>query len=157
MTQEEREKLQDLQKELNDIMNSKWANRSDNMIDKAIKRCIPIHQYDLEGNYLASYESIAYASYKIGVDLSDHMASHNKGQRSQIAGYVWRYEKHDKIDVCLHKQKMKVELYDLDGKLIKSFPTLKQLTQYIYPNNKEGLSFNHLQKCVKNRYVIKKV
>ena len=148
---------EEIQQQLNSICNSKISKLTDKRIETALSHCKPIYQYDLEGNYLASYESIAYASYKLGVELSDHMASHNKGQRSQIAGYVWRYEKHDKIDVCLHAQKQKVNLYDLNGKLVKSFDTIAQLTKFLYPTSKKGMSLKSLQQNIKKKYVIKKV
>lgn len=151
MTQEE------LQKELNGIKNTKMSMLSDNRLKKIMSHCKPIHQYDLEGNYIKSFESITLASKHVGYNMNDHISEHIKGRRQILAGYLWRYEKHDKIDVVIKTQKQKVNLYDLDGKLLKSFDTIGQLTKFLYPTSKKGLALNKLQNNVRKKYVIKKV
>lgn len=151
MTQEE------LQQQLNGIKDTKASMLSDNRLKQIMTWYKPIYQYDLNGNYIQSFESITLASKYVGYNMNDHISEHIKGRRQILAGYLWRYEKHDKIDVVIKTQKQKVNLYELDGKLVKSFDTIGQLTKFLYPNSKKGLALKNLQKNFKNKYMIKKV
>ena len=149
---------EEIQQQLNGIKDIKMSNYTDKRIEKLMTHCKAIHQYDLEGNYIQSFESISLASHKIGSDLTSHMASHIDGKRKVLMGFMWRYDKVDKlVDVVLHSQKQKVNLYDLNGKLVKSFNTVSDLTKFLYPNQKKGLSLKSLQQNTKKKYVIKKV
>jgi group I intron endonuclease len=99
MTDERRKKL------------SESVNRaySEGRLQKTIKE---VHQYDLKGNYMASYPSLTEAAAKTNTDLS-HLSSALHGKINVAGGFVWRFYKTDKIDVWFSRmgQKLTKEPY----------------------------------------------
>lgn len=86
-------------------------------------KCTEIHQYDLNGNYITSYSSIKEAGEKLKIkvvsiseSIKKHQACHN---------FLWSYERVDKIEPWSDKTAArKVGVYDLNGNLIKIYPTI---------------------------------
>jgi hypothetical protein len=152
---------QELQEQLNTIKNSKLAKTSDKRISHQVSFFKPIHQYGLDGKYIATFESITLASKALNHDLTDHMSSHvnGDGKRPQIAGYMWRYEKYDSIEPYHNTQKLlkKVAFYNLDGSHYMTFDSISDATRHFYPKSKRGMSFTHLLECFGRRYIIKKM
>lgn len=112
-----------------EIVNSKFLQRKD-----VYNACLggkrppawsvtPIHKYDLEGNYIESYELIKDAADSLKVkqcSISDAAKEHNS-----CKGFLWSYEKLDKIDAYSnHRAKRKVGVYDLNGNLLKTYDTI---------------------------------
>lgn len=50
----------------------------------------PVMQFDLDGNYIKTFETIKEAAEELGKNLG-HVSSVCKGQRNQTAGYKWKY------------------------------------------------------------------
>ena len=75
-----------------------------------------VHQYDFDGHYLRSYESASSAARAVGQNVSN-LCSVCKGEQRSCGGFLWSYEKHDKIDPIRQKKtKAKpVAQYTLDG------------------------------------------
>lgn len=59
---------------------------------KYTKKNIKIKQYDMDGNYIRTYDSIVIAKEKTG---ATNISACAKGNRPQSGGYVWRYENDD--------------------------------------------------------------
>lgn len=57
----------------------------------AKQRQKPVAQYDLDGNYIQSFESISDAERKTGCNNSKICAC-CKGNRKQAYGYIWKYK-----------------------------------------------------------------
>lgn len=91
--------------------------------NKPSTKCVPIHQYDLDGNYITSYDSIKEASEILKVNsvgmaesVKKHQAHHN---------YLWSYEKKDHIEPYNNRlAPRKVGVFNKSGELIKIYPTI---------------------------------
>ncbi len=84
-----------------------------------------IHQYDLDGNYIQSFESIILASRELtGIkSLSISRAIKTEGQSG---GYLWSYDKVDKLPIYNKVNKpRKVAQYTLDGELVKVYDSVR--------------------------------
>ena len=59
--------------------------------DKAIRNILPIVQYDMQGNEIARFESVADASRKLGIP-TDGILACISGEYIQSHGFVWKRE-----------------------------------------------------------------
>lgn len=65
---------------------------------KAIEvTCVPVEQYDLQGNYIAEYPSMSEATRALG-GKSNHISACIKGIRKTAFGYVWKKKVHNSPD-----------------------------------------------------------
>lgn len=82
-------------------------------------------QYDLNGNYVCSYESIADAAKQCNVDRSLISACCRK-KRWSGAGYQWRYANDTAPDNYIHEQKIQrpVRQYDLHGVMLNEYESI---------------------------------
>lgn len=88
---------------------------------------IPVYQYDLDGNFIQGYKSGADAKRKTGI-LAINLCC-NGGVKS-AGGYIWSYEKHDKISKCIRNYRTsKVYQYGLDGLYIASYDSILEASQ----------------------------
>mgnify|MGYP003303131819 CR=1 FL=1 len=60
--------------------------------------CIPVEQYDLNGNFVAEYPSIKEATKAMG-GKSNHISCCVKGNRKRAFGYVWKKKSLDGLGV----------------------------------------------------------
>jgi hypothetical protein len=58
-------------------------------------RCIPIIQYDLEGNFIREWESAKQASRELKINRTDIGCCCNR-KKNKALGYIWRF-KHDPL------------------------------------------------------------
>lgn len=92
----------------------------------------PINVYDLQGQYICTFESAKEAADKLNVNQGE-IISCCKGvkadgkPRYQTKGYVFRYavDKLDEFPEVFHQCK-KVDQYTLDGEYIRTFASLKE-------------------------------
>lgn len=88
------------------------------------KLCKCVYAYDLDGNYVAEYESLRDASKQLGIHHTSigHIASCNHGMKSSN-GLMFRYYKTDKIEpyVAIIPKRVVVYQYSLDGDYIATF------------------------------------
>lgn len=84
---------------------------------------VPIHQYDLEGNYLKSYDSIQEAAFLNKIKYST--IGHSVKVNHACHGYLWSYDKVDKLTWTKYNKPRKVAVYK-DGKLIKIYNTVRE-------------------------------
>lgn len=74
-----------------------------------------VYQYDLNGNYIKSFDSVMEAARELGVKTkcisTECTSSH------YAYGYLWYYEKYDKVNKHIPQRK-KVAQYTKDGKLV---------------------------------------
>lgn len=57
----------------------------------------PVYQYSLEGNYLNEYDCPMAASKALGKGITSHINNVLNGKSKIAFGYLWSYEKKDKI------------------------------------------------------------
>ena len=91
----------------------------------------PVYQYDLDGNFIKKWKNAAEVEHTLGFQIGN-------GLRNQSAGkFQWRKEYFDKIPKYKsnsgEKERKECSLYDLYGKKIKTFKSIADLTEYIFP------------------------
>lgn len=106
-----------------------------------------IVQYDINGNYIKTWDSILEAQKYYH---SQSIASVIIGDRRFAAGYVWRYEGDSFDKYSLQKKKMNIRRkyddmpvyqYDLNGKLIHIYDT-------VYDIDKNKFNHGNVIKCL---------
>lgn len=82
-----------------------------------------VYQYNLNGEYIKSFESGASASREVGCHRTQ-ITKVCKGKGFSICGYMWRYYKADKIEVYSNSTCVQVNQYDNKNNLIKSYSSI---------------------------------
>lgn len=90
--------IKEFEKTNNKVENLEWCDHSYNQnygtrnkrVSEKMSRikCKKVDQYDLEGNYIKTWNSIKEAEKEVG---STHISQCTKGRFKQTKGYVWRY------------------------------------------------------------------
>ena len=89
-------------------------------LDSSIKpHHLEVHQYTLEGEYIASYPSNTAAAIAVTGNENSHVSigavcNKNKG-RTQAYGYRWSFEKVDKLPPLITKKSKRVIRVSIDG------------------------------------------
>lgn len=93
-----------------------------------------VHQYDINGNYIQSFDSIKEAESKLQISLPD-INSAIKLNNSYYKGYLWcRGEKLKQLPPYKPKSKArKIAQYTMEGELVKIFNTLRECRKE-FPN-----------------------
>jgi len=99
-----------------------------------------IVQYDLDGNKISDWESIAEAARQTGIDKGNigHCCNHAPNHNS-AGGYIWRYE-NDNTPVVKYTPHSVCQL-DLKGNLIAIFKTAQ------IAKEKTGVSTSSISNC----------
>lgn len=114
----------------NNIDNLEWSTALENMRhsfinslqSKQLRQC---YAYDLDGDYIAEYESVADASRELKIDAANIFRCINEEQ-SHIHQYQFKSYKKDKIDKwCNPKQKW-VYVYTDDGEFVHTYHSQKE-------------------------------
>ena len=134
------EMTEERRKKLSDSLNKVYA---ENKFPKATKE---VHQYDLKGNYIASYNSVTEASTKTNTDLP-HLSSNLHGKCNIAGGYVWRFYKVDKLNVWFNRMGTKLTKEPYRRKSIKIVVTGDN-EYFIFKNAREASS---ILKCSINQ------
>lgn len=124
------EMTEERRKKLSDSLNKIYA---ENKFPKATKE---VHQYDLKGNYIASYNSVTEASVKTNTDLS-HLSATLHGKCNIAGGYVWRFYKVDKLDVWFNRRGRKLTKEPPRPKNIKTV-VIGDSEYFIFKNAREA-------------------
>ena len=85
-----------------------------------------VYQYDLSGNFIKEYLSIVAAEKAL--NLTNGIVSAIK-YKTLSAGYLWSYEKVDKLNINEYKiicQKKPLYLYDTKGNFIREYESISQ-------------------------------
>ena len=86
---------------------------------------IPVYQYDMNGNYIQSFESLNLAQNMTGISHQLIIGCCKK-KYNYGGGFIWRYDKHDNIEVDRSKFHIKpIKMYDMDGIFIKEYQSTK--------------------------------
>jgi hypothetical protein len=113
-----------------------------------------VTQYNLEGHKIASYDTIEGAAKKSNTGASEIHAV-LKGKQRSAGGFIWREGVgKEKINVeglltgekwrAFRRQK-KVSQYDKEGKIIGTFPSLKDAARQV------GISDSSISRAIKNK------
>ena len=90
-------------------------------------------QYDTQGNFIAEYKSVKEASEITGINkttISSCVARNNPAIKF-AGGFIWRYEKVDKLsEIPENKRKVvSIAQYDLQGNLIHIFKSMSDASK----------------------------
>lgn len=84
---------------------------------------VSIYQYDLNGNFIASHDSITEVSKTLGIQ-ADSVADCSKGYKQNYGGFIWRRELMEKIgidqlEICNNRTGHIVGVIKMDSKNIE--------------------------------------
>lgn len=88
-----------------------------------------VYQYDLDGNYIQEFENANRIKKKYRVN---NISSHLKGKSKKCGNFIYSYQKKDKMPKWIKPQNSpttKIVQYDLKGKFIKMFDSIKSATK----------------------------
>ena len=83
-----------------------------------------VHQYDLDGNFIRTYNSCAEAARYLKMKSNSKIAMCARGKRKMAGRYQWSYEKHTKIQKYTRKNFVAVYQYSLNGKFLKKWRSI---------------------------------
>jgi len=85
---------------------------------------VPVNQYDIEGNYIDSYDSISQAA-ELNEIRGGTISNVARGFCKTAGGYQWSYKLLDRMDkVILEYGLVEVFKYDLDGNFIEGYESI---------------------------------
>lgn len=125
----------------NDVTNLEWVTPSENSIHayriglRNPNRQKGVNQYNLEGKYLLTFESINEASRQTGVQ-SSKISEVCRGNRKTAGEYQWRYyeaENFEDIQPVQQRRNIKkrVGQYDLEGNLIAVYESYREAARAV--------------------------
>ncbi len=86
------------------------------------KMLVKVNQFDLNGNYIRTFDSLLEAAKSIGKDNTTGIGSCCRNKISNSGGYIWRYADENQLK---KSKTCKVVQLTLDGKYIAYFETGK--------------------------------
>ncbi len=104
--------------------------RNDRLSGKNNKGLKEVHQYSINGDYVASYKSIAIAERMTNISRTSIAAiCRGKNNKLKIAGdYQWRYYKEEKIDYII-PEKASISQFTKDGIFIREFSSIVEASK----------------------------
>lgn len=116
------------------LYNLRYGTRAERM---NIPRMRPVNQYDLNGNLLNTYKSLAEAAEETGLDVSTICSICKKNGVHTTHGFVFRYCDDDSPWVsfdpktcCGNEEKMRaVDQYDKHGNFIRSYVSVNEASR----------------------------
>lgn len=115
-----------------------------------------IHQYDLDGVYIRSYKNAMEAKMLNGIpSKSTNITSCCNGKRKTAYGYIWSFNKTDKIKVDVKEPTVEgkpVYMFNEEGTLMRTFINLQGATDFVSLNCKDcDIRSKILNCCKKNK------
>lgn len=109
---------------------------------------VPVLQYDLDGNFIRRFESMAEAAGSVG-RMVTQISSCCKKMCTSCGGYRWSFEgeKPGEYRPCgLHSRK-KVDQYDLLGNYICTFESVTEASIFVSRNHFKSISKGQIANC----------
>lgn len=109
--------------------------------DKILPLCYsdrgtPVDQFDLNGNYIATFKNAHQAEEELG--LERHISECCRGKRKMCGPYQWKYHSDNPHCDPLPRRKNAriIDQFTLDGKYIQTWVGLEDLQKHFNLNNK---------------------
>lgn len=100
-------------------LNERYAEFGEKRIDGEELEQYRVVQYDLDGNFIASYKNRMEASRATGIDDGDIMRTYNRTKFDSRGGFIWKLE-----------PEYVINQYDMDGMFIQSFNTPLEIEKH---------------------------
>jgi len=100
-------------------LNEKYAEFSRKRLNGEELEKYVINQYDLEDNFIRSWNTITEIENTLGFDSHNHIEDCIRKGNQTSYGYKWKLERNDIINQ-----------YDLEGNFIQTFNTLQEIENY---------------------------
>jgi hypothetical protein len=100
-------------------LNEKYAEFSKKRLNGEELEKYVINQYDLEDNFIRSWNTITEIENTLGFDSHNHIEDCIRKGNETSYGYKWKLERNDIINQ-----------YDLEGNFIQTFNTLQEIENY---------------------------
>ena len=116
-----------------------------------------VNQYDLDGNYIRTFDSVYKAENACGVHTRNNVYRCLHGYAKSACGYLWRYEKDcpagEKIDPIYRKSKLgkAVVKYSIAGKYISRYDSIKDAVQEMALSRSYMTAFRHIKACCERK------
>ena len=143
-----------------DIVNEEFLKRNDvyNMVLGGLGPLsvfkIKVFQYDINGNYMAEYESITQAALIMNVD--DSAIGHALRKKAKSCNSFWSTDKVDKLDLSLYNlgnnHKVVIHVYNVDGTYYKSYSSITECAKEVGCTLSEVRSSAMCGYCVRKKY-----
>lgn len=89
----------------------------------------PIDQYDLNGNFIKTYNSCAEFEREMGHSASSVLRC-CAGSRNMAYGFLWRYHGDIAPNPYVNKKCLMVDQYDIDGNFIKTYDSITSASNF---------------------------
>lgn len=86
--------------------------------------CTPVHQYSLDGEYIASFPSIIEVEYQLGIPNESVWKVINH-KLKQTHNFRWSTEKVEHLNEKYKSRNRKINQFDLNGNFIQSFDSIR--------------------------------
>ena len=82
-----------------------------------------VHKYSLSGDYIETYEHLSDVVKEMNLINGGHISNCCNGNRETAYGFMWSYEKYDRIIPAknIHNQGVPIIQYDLNGNFVDKF------------------------------------
>lgn len=91
---------------------------------RVTNKCVPVYQYDVEGNYIRSYHSIGEAASQFGIKGTGGIRGTCEGRSRLCRGYRWSYDKVDRLPpIRKSRVNRRTAMVGDDGEIIKVYET----------------------------------
>lgn len=102
--------------------------------DALLYKAIPVFQYDLDGNFIKEWNSSAQASNELNLDRG-HVCAVLKNKKLTVKGFIFKYEKFDKIEPPLLIRNHPISQYSKENIFIKKWNSMVEAQKTLNINN----------------------
>lgn len=110
-----------------------------------MSRTKPVFQYNKQGDFICSFQSLKEASISTGINIKT-ISGCVRGRTHVGMGFIWKFYFTEDKTKLVHENKVKrniVSIYNEKGILIKTFPSQKELSNWL---NVADYSITHSKK-----------
>lgn len=130
-----------------------WSYEKFDRIEKYIRKTksLPVYQYSLSGKFIKSYKTLIDAIKEMNLANGSHISSCCNGKRRTAYGFMWSYEKFDKLYSFKnkHNQNVTVIQFDLNKNKICSFKNLMDASKQF--GEKSEKAYYAINRCLNKR------